>query len=138
MSANHNLVDSGQVQGGAAVVIETVPIMFLRKAPLVESKWIGRYVIEMAEWSALLQRTGYVVQLDDKDHPLALQRFVHSDGERVDDLEIQSFRQSAAHSLVKFPGRTKKIQNRPYIHFDDYCNWQGRKLKGDLLKDIQI
>ena len=92
----HSLVDSGQVQAGATVYLETVPIRFLREAPLVEGKWIDRYVIEMAEWGALLQTKGYTVQLNDNDHPLALAQFVRSDGTEADQDEVAKLRQTGS------------------------------------------
>ena len=52
-------------------------------------------------------------------------------------MRLQSSDRQVVRNLAKFPGRTKKIDGRPYIHFEDYCNWRGRKLKGDLLPDIE-
>jgi hypothetical protein len=34
--------------------------------------------------------------------------------------------------LKKFPGRTKEIDGRPYLNFEDYCSWSGRKVKAKL------
>ncbi|HZA25841.1 MAG TPA: hypothetical protein VFA32_25140 [Dehalococcoidia bacterium] len=34
--------------------------------------------------------------------------------------------------LSSFPGRTRDIQGRPCLHFQDYIRWRGRKAKGDL------
>ena len=38
---------------------------------------------------------------------------------------------------MKFPGRTKQIEGSDFIHFEDYCKWPGRKVKGDLQKQIK-
>jgi len=136
VSTLHGLVDSGQVKASATVYLETVPISSLQEAPLVKGKWLDRYVIEMAEWGALLQTKGYTVQLDEKDHPLALAQFVRSDGAEADQGEVAKLLQKVVLNLAKFPGHTKNIDGRLYIHFEDYCNWRGRKVKGDLLPDI--
>jgi len=93
--------------------------------------------VELAVYGAMLQTKGYAVQLDENDHPLASQRFVHGDDKQVDDVEIQSFYRRAARSLAKFPGRTRKIDARRYIHFEDYRTWRGRKIKGNLLSNVQ-
>ena len=41
VSAIHELVDSGKVQKGTSVYLETVPIPFLQFATLVEGEWLG-------------------------------------------------------------------------------------------------
>ena len=38
--AVRELVDSGRVQGGASVFLETVPVPFLQDTPLVEGEWV--------------------------------------------------------------------------------------------------
>ena len=62
MMALYSLADSGKVQGGASVYLETVPMPFLQAAPLVEGEWLDRYVVGLAELGARLEVQGYQVQ----------------------------------------------------------------------------
>ena len=62
MMALYSLADSGKVQGGASVYLETVPMPFLQAAPLVEGEWLDRYVVGLAELGARLDVQGYQVQ----------------------------------------------------------------------------
>jgi hypothetical protein len=39
--------------------------------------------------------------------------------------------------LERCPGRTRDIQGRPYLHFQDYIRWRGRKAKGDLQSGLR-
>ncbi|MFH0941489.1 MAG: hypothetical protein V1823_00455 [Chloroflexota bacterium] len=50
---------------------------------------------------------------------------------------MQSLRRRVARSLAKFPGRTREIEGRAYLHFEDYCRWRGRKVKGNLRSEVQ-
>ena len=59
VSAIHKLVDSGKVQKGTSVYLETVPIPFLQFATLVEGEWLDRYVVVLAEAGAMLADKGY-------------------------------------------------------------------------------
>ncbi len=112
-------------------------MLFLREAPLVNGEWLDRYVVEIAEWSAMLLAKGYRLQETEDGHPLAPDRLVRSNGIEADQVEIQALCRRVARSLAKFPGHTRKIDGRLYIHFEDYRTWRGRKLKGDLHSNIQ-
>jgi len=136
VSAIRELMDSGQVQGGASVYLESVPVPFLQAAPLVEGGWIDRHVVELAELGALLAARGYQEQEAVDDHPLAWPRFTNSSGGELDKDEIRHLRQLAARRLKRFPGRTKEIGGRLYVNFEDYCSWRGRKAKGDLRSSV--
>jgi hypothetical protein len=105
VEALHNLVDSGQVQSGATLYLETVPMLFLRDVPLIEGVWLDRYAIELAEWGALLKAKGYKLQEIEDAHRLALDWFVQSDGKEAVQVEIQTLHHRAACSLTKFHGR---------------------------------
>jgi len=59
VNALRELVNSGQVQAGAIVHLETIPIPFLRDAPLIDGQWLDRRLAELAEWGMLLQSKGY-------------------------------------------------------------------------------
>ena len=65
-------------------------------------------------------------------HPLAWPNFLDSNNNEIDRKEIQSLSIRADRHLKKFPGRTKEIDGRTYINFEDYCSWRGRKVKDDL------
>jgi hypothetical protein len=132
VTAIRELVDSGQVQGGTSVYLETVPVPFLKAAPLVEGKWLDRCVVELAELGALLIARGYQVQDAGDEHPLAWPRFTNSSGSEIDQGEMRYLRRQVGRRLERFPGRTREIGGRPCVSFEDYCSWRGRKVKGDL------
>jgi hypothetical protein len=136
VTAIQRLMDSGQVQGGASVYLETVPMPFLQAAPLVEGEWLDRYVVGLAELGALLIARGYQVQEAGDEHPLAWPRFINSSGNEVDQGEMRYLLQQVGRRLKRFPGRTREIGGRPYVSFGDYCSWRGRKVKGDLRSSV--
>lgn len=41
--AIQGLADSGQVQGGTSVYLESVPVPFLQAAPLFGGEWLEQY-----------------------------------------------------------------------------------------------
>jgi hypothetical protein len=128
----HNLVESGKVQNGKLVYLETVPIPFLQFATLVEGEWLDRYVMVLAEVGAMLADKGYQIQETNDNHPLAWTHFIDESGKGIDRKEIQILLIRADQHLKKFPRKTKEIDGRYYINFGDYCCWRGRKLKDDL------
>ena len=137
VTALHSLADSGKVQAGATVYLETVPMPFLREVPLIKGVWLDRHILELAEWGALLEVKGYNLQEAEDSHPQAPDGLVRSNGAEADQSEITRLRRQVVRSLAKFPGRIRKIDGRLYIHFEDYRTWRGRKLKGDLHSNIQ-
>ncbi len=137
VSAMHELVDSGKVQAGTNIRLDTVPVLFLQDAPLVKGDWLDRDIVVLAEWSKLLMARGYKTpELEDR-HPLAVERFVRKDGKDADPAEVQALRQKASQNLAKFPDRTKKINGRPYLHLEHYSKWPPRKVKGNLRSNLQ-
>jgi hypothetical protein len=136
VKAIHKLVDSGQVQGGASLYLETVPIPFLQVVTLVEGEWLDRYVVVLAEVGAMLIDKGYQLQETNDHHPLAWQRFIDDSGSEVNQEEIHSLCLQVSRRSKRFSGRTKEIGGRPYINFEDYCSWQGRKVKDDLRSSV--
>jgi hypothetical protein len=135
VKAIHKLVDSGQVQRGTSVYLETVPIPFLQIAPLVEGEWLDRHTVALAEAGAILIEKGYQLQETNDHHPLAWPHVTNSSSE-LDQGEIHGLCQHISRRFKKFPGRTKEIGGRPYINFEDYCSWPGRKVKGDLHSNV--
>ena len=71
VSGIQQLIDSGQVKKGATVFLETVPIPFLKEAPLVDGEWLDGKVLELAEMGAMLQSRGYQLKEDDNQNILA-------------------------------------------------------------------
>ena len=136
VKAIHKLVDSGQVQRGTSVYLETVPMPFLQIMPLVEGEWLDRHVVVLAEVSAILIEKGYQLQETNDHHPLAWSRFIDNNGTEIDQGQIHDLCQQVGRRLRRFPGRTKEIDGRPYISFEDYCSWQGRKVNGDLPSNV--
>ena len=132
VSAIHKLVDSGKVQNGKLVYLETVPIPFLQFATLVEGEWLDRYVMVLAEVGAMLADKGYQAKETNDHHPLAWPSFIDENGEEIDRKEIHSLLIRADRHLKKFPGKTKEIDGRQYINFKDYCEWRGRRVTDDL------
>lgn len=130
-------MDSGRVQAGATVRLETVPVPFLQQAPLVEGEWLDYHLAELAEWGALVQAKGYAFKETEDDHPLASARFARADGGDADQVDILALRVLAVDNMTKFPGRSRKINKRLGFCFQDYCAWQGRKVKGDLSASVQ-
>jgi len=130
--AIHELVNSGNIQKGTLVYLDTVPIPFLQFATLVEGEWLDRYVMALAEAGAMLADKGYQIQETNDHHPLAWPHFLDSNNNEIDRKEIGSLLIKVDRHLKKFPGRTKEIDGRLYINFEDYSAWHGRKVKDDL------
>ena len=132
VSAIHNLVDSGKVQKGTTVYLETVPIPFQQFVPLVEGEWLDRHIVMLAEVGAILTDKGYQPKETNDHHPLAWPHYLDSANNEIDKKEIRSNFIRADRHLKKFPGRTKESDGRQYINFADYCAWHGRRVKDDL------
>ena len=75
---------------------------------------------------------GYQVKKTNDEHPLAWPHFIDSNGIEINQEEISGLCKQADKHLKKFPGRRKEIDGRPYLDFEDYCSWRGRKVKADL------
>jgi len=132
VSAIHELVDSGKIQKGTLVYLETVPIPFLQCATLIEGEWLDRYIVAIAEAGAVLADKGCQPKETNDHHPLAWLHFVDGIRVEINQEEIRRICLRADLHLKKFLGRTKEIEGRIYINFGDYCAWRGRKVKDDL------
>jgi len=130
--AIRQLVDSGDVKAGRSVWLETVPIAFLQLASLIDGEWLDRYVLMLAEVGAIATGKDYQVKKTNDEHPLAWPRFLEGNGTEITQGEINVLCRQADRHLKKFPGRTKEIDGRPYLNFEDYCSWRGRKVKTNL------
>ncbi len=132
VSAIRELVDSGKIERGLSVCLETVPVPFLQFATIVEKEWLDRYVVLLAEVGAMLADKGYQQKETNDHHPLAWPSFIDESGKKIDQKEIIGLCLRADRHLKKFPGRIKEIDGRPYINFADYCAWRGRKGNADI------
>ena len=123
----------GVAQQGFVVELPTVPNQFLSEAPLVEGDWIDRYAVELAEWGARLVGKGLRLEESKDSHPMVWHRFIDpADGSEFDAaVTMKLWRQTRKH-LAGFPGRTSVIDERPYLSFEDYLKWRGRRNKGDF------
>ena len=120
-------------QEGFVVEMPTVPHQFLSEAPLADGKWIDRYTIELAEWGARLMEDGFQLGESKDSHPLAWHRTIDQEGgSAVDAAVAMKLWQQTRKRLARFRGRTKEIDGRAYVNFDDYLKWRGRSNTGDL------
>lgn len=129
------LVAKGRLKQGTVLFLETVPMDFLRQVPLVDGEWMDAYVIELAEWGAILMKRGYSFKSVDDNSPYAVDRIGKVvDGNFVDaDAGVlESTRKAARASLARYPGRRKEFEGRRYISFSDYSAWKRRSVKGKL------
>jgi len=123
----------GVTQQGFVVDLPTVPHQFLREAPLVDGEWIDCYVVELAEWVARLVEKGYSLDEPEDQHPLAWHRIANpDDGSEVDAVVSSEVWAQTRKHLAGFPGRSRDIDGRQYLSFNDYLKWRGRRNKGDL------
>ena len=126
-----------QVEQGIVVELHTVPHAFLREAPLVDGDWIDQYIVELAEWGARLVEKGYLLEEPEDNHPMAWQRIIdQKDGSQTDSAITMKFWHQARKQLAGFHGRTRELDGRPYISFEGYLKWRGRRAKGDLKSGI--
>ena len=104
----------------------------------MDGDWIERYTVELAEWGARIrdkgfQLQGFQLQGTDDVNPLAWHQIIDpATGAEVDAVVTEKLWQQTRKDMAGFPGRTKKIEGRPYVSFADYLTWRGRRGKGNL------
>ena len=122
---------------GIVVELPTVPHQFLSEAALVDGDWIDRYAVELAEWGARIGEKGFLLQEPEDSHPMAWHRIIDpADGSIVDSARTTKLWQQTRKHLARFPGRTSLIDQRPYLNFEDYLKWRGRRNQGDFRSAI--
>jgi hypothetical protein len=65
------LTASGAIVGMRQLFLPSVPIVPLRRTPLVEGGWVDSRVIELAEFGALLLEKGFQIEASNDPHRLA-------------------------------------------------------------------
>ena len=118
---------------GLMVELPAVPHLFMREAPLVEEQWLDRFVVVLAEWGgARLPQQDLVIEESDDPHPLAWFRITNPEEgrEASRDLTKKLWQQTRKHQ-ERFPGRTREIQGKQYLNWEDYRGWRGRWVKGN-------
>ena len=55
------------------------PGEFLREAPLVNGEWIDGYIVELAEWGAILVEKGLLLEESGDYHPMAWKRIINQE-----------------------------------------------------------
>jgi hypothetical protein len=134
-----DLCQNGLVKPGSRVILQPTPIEFLSQLPLIDGVWIDRWVVELAEFAAMLRESGIEYEMSSDPHPLAPLRPCR--GRKIPEEEIAvvlrqgeiaDARTKTAARLSTFTGRTREIDGRPYIHLDDYRAWSGREAGDDL------
>jgi hypothetical protein len=126
-----DLVEAGALKTSSVVRLPTVPMTFLKEAPLIDDTWVDELVVVLAEEGALLGQNGFD-PVPYEAHPLAWHRIVSGNSGEAAAEQVRATRQAARENLARFRGRRKEIGGRPYIHFGDFSCWKGRKLKDDL------
>lgn len=134
------LTDKGEIKAGSVVCIPSVPVPFLQDVPLIDGEWIDRYVVELAEWAALLTQEGFQgIDIDDQHrlnhyafYPPGVDLNEKVRQEETDFADLSAIHDQARKNLKKFRGKTKKIEGREYLHLDAYRKWKGRLVEDDL------
>ena len=141
-SALRGLVRAGVVQAGWILQLETVPLLFLQEVPVVAGRWVDRYVVELAEYGALLQREGFGCSATD-DHPLAWERpgreAAEEQGGRqeLDAETAHDLGESARANLDRCAGPATELDGRRYLDVRAYGRWRGRHLRGSVRRRMQ-
>jgi hypothetical protein len=132
-------IKSGELKRGGILRLVSVPFsdVSLKYVPVIAGRWIDRHFIYLAEWCTHLLDRGFTRLPALDDHPLAFDRFFPprtnwSRPNEADDSQIATAEAEAKAHLDKYPGRTRNIEGRVYLHFRDYARWPDRWLRGDF------
>ena len=86
----------------------------------------------MGGGGARLPQQDLVIEESDDPHPLAWFRITNPEEgrEASRDLTKKLWQQTRKHQ-ERFPGRTREIQGKQYLNWEDYRGWRGRWVKGN-------
>jgi len=122
-AAVRNLCDRYPLNG-FSVDLGVTPIAMLRNAPLVDGEWVDQVAIELAEFAKLLRARGMKIEPGEVSYFATAKALAQE--------QIAAVRAEVVARLSRFPGRTKQIGGRRYLHLDDYRAWPERKAGGSL------
>jgi hypothetical protein len=130
------LIRSGEIAGGAAVGMGPIPHETLLLAPLIDGQWIDPYVVELAEFGAVVvDEQGLELRKTDCHRLAQLQICRRAEAGQLvaaNEKLTDAIRADVRAALAQLEARTKQINGRSYLHIDDYRAWPGRKLRDDL------
>lgn len=134
------LLESREIKTGKRCRLGSVPIPFLREFPIIDGVWLEHYIIELAEWGALLEKRGFRPEGSQDGSLLAWDSFAKKSNNAKQHFEIDSepiatLRHEAKMNLEKYTGRKRKIDGRDFLHLDDYHKWKGRYCKDKLVQE---
>ena len=114
------------------VQLEPFPYRSLGAASLVDGQWIDRRLLELAEYAALLALRGYLLQAPPDDHPLEPRLVENCAGLPPSEQELLPIRNEVKRRLRQLKGTKKEIRGQVFINIEDYRNWTGRTVTGEL------
>ena len=120
------LFEIAAIKWGCYIQLEPFPCRSLGAAALVESRWIDRRLLELAEFAALGASCGYRLQDPADNHPLEPRLVVNSSGLPPSEQELLFIRNEVKRRLRQFKGAKQEIRGKVYIDIEDYRNWNGR------------
>lgn len=130
------LVKSKKLVTGRKCKFESVPLPYLTECPLIEDVWLDLFIAELAEWGALIEQNGFKRKSSTDTSPFVWACFYkkkETENFEFDSEHLIKLREQAKAQLAAFGGRKKKIDNRIFIHIDDYLDWEMKNYKNPIL-----
>jgi hypothetical protein len=116
--------------GGRALVLflPTVPIPVLRQLILIDGQWADQFVIELAEFGAVLQEQNFKISRSKNcaGHSWDVK------APKGSDLDPADLLAQARENFSSFQGTKRIIDRRPYVKVEEYLAWPGRTFKEDI------
>jgi hypothetical protein len=126
------LSDVGAIKWGSYVELGPFQIRSLAAASLLDGRWIDLRLLEMAEFASLLVSSGYRLQAPPGAHPLEPMLFLSGSGLPASERNLLAIAIEAERRLRDFKGMRQNVCGRVCVDFDDYRNWTGRSVAGEL------
>jgi len=126
------LSELGAIKRGYYVELGPFPYRSLGRAALLDLRWIDRRLLELAEFAALLLSRGFRLQDPPDTHPLGPRLVVNSAGRPASEQELLPIRNEVEGRLREFKGTKQNVRGQVYVDIDDYRNWTGRAVTGEL------